>query len=154
MKQTCQRWSREVPKIQLFEKWGQIEIQKTLVSKQRPLRHTSGIFHQVIPRVEKIRHGIPSGRLTPANCSRRCPNPLGFGIWWHKYLNNIVEQDHRFIKRRVAPGLGFFSFRTAWRTLRGYEAMNMIRKGQIKGTEKEDVKGQVKFIENLFGLAS
>lgn len=53
-----------------------------------------------------------------------------------KYLNNIVEQDHCFIKRRVAPGLGFGSFRTAARTLRGHEAMNMIRKGQIEGVKK------------------
>lgn len=37
-----------------------------------------------------------------------------------KYLNNIVEQDHRFIKRLVRPGLGFSSFHTAWKTLRGY----------------------------------
>jgi transposase-like protein len=50
-----------------------------------------------------------------------------------KYLNNIVEQDHRFIKRLVNPGMGFSSFNTARRTLRGYEAMNMLRKGQIKG---------------------
>jgi transposase-like protein len=48
-----------------------------------------------------------------------------------KYLNNIVEQDHRFIKRLVNPGMGFGSFNTARRTLRGYEAMNMIRKGQL-----------------------
>ncbi len=48
-----------------------------------------------------------------------------------KYLNNIVEQDHRFIKRLVKPGLGFGSFRTAWRTVRGYEIMNVIRKGQL-----------------------
>jgi transposase, IS6 family len=47
-----------------------------------------------------------------------------------KYLNNIIEQDHRFIKRRVNPGLGFFSFNTARRTIGGYEVMNMIRKGQ------------------------
>ncbi len=44
-----------------------------------------------------------------------------------KYLNNMVEQDHRFIKRLVNPGMGFGSFNTARRTLRGYEAMNMIR---------------------------
>jgi transposase, IS6 family len=50
-----------------------------------------------------------------------------------KYLNNIVEQDHRFIKRRVKPGLGFFSFETAWSTLQGYESMNIIRKGQVYG---------------------
>jgi transposase, IS6 family len=36
-----------------------------------------------------------------------------------KYLNNIVEQDHHFIKRLVKPGMGFFSFETAWRTLQG-----------------------------------
>jgi transposase, IS6 family len=34
-----------------------------------------------------------------------------------KYLNNMVEQDHRFIKRRVKPGMGFFSFEMAWRTM-------------------------------------
>ena len=70
-----------------------------------------------------------------------------------KYLNNIIEQDHRFIKRRVAPGLGFASFQTAWKTLRGYETMNMIRKGQIKKVGKENIKGQIRFIENLFGVA-
>src|SRR5947209_16762108 len=53
-----------------------------------------------------------------------------------KYLNNIVEQDHRFIKRRVKPGLGFFSFERAWHTLQGYELMNMVGKGQIRGVEK------------------
>ncbi len=71
-----------------------------------------------------------------------------------KYLNNIVEQDHRFIKRRVVPGLGFGSFPTADRTLSGYEAMNMIRKGQIQGVDKKDIAGQVVFIENLFGIAA
>jgi transposase-like protein len=50
----------------------------------------------------------------------------------------IVEQGHRFIKRRVGPGLGFFSFETAWNTLQGYEVMNMVRKG--------DILGQVAFI--------
>ena len=47
-----------------------------------------------------------------------------------KYLNNIVEQDHRRIKRLVRPGLGFGGLRTARVTLAGYEAMAMIRKGQ------------------------
>jgi transposase-like protein len=44
------------------------------------------------------------------------------------YLNNIVEQDHRAIKRRVNACLGFRSFDGAQRTIQGYEAMNMIRK--------------------------
>jgi transposase, IS6 family len=71
-----------------------------------------------------------------------------------KYLNNLVEQDHRFIKRLVKPGLGFFSFQTAWRTLQGYEVMHMIRKGQVRGVEKGAIIGQMTFIASLFGVAA
>jgi transposase, IS6 family len=63
-----------------------------------------------------------------------------------KYLNNLIEQNHRFIKRLVKPGMGFFSFETAERTLQGYETMHMIRKGQMQGVNKGDVLGQVAFI--------
>ena len=70
-----------------------------------------------------------------------------------KYLNDIVEQDHRFIKRRVNPGLGFFSFNTARQTIGGYEAMNKIRKGQIEGIGKGDIRGQVRFVSSLFRIA-
>ena len=51
-------------------------------------------------------------------------------------MNNSVEKDHRFAKRRVKPCLGLFSYQTAWRTVRGYEMMNMIGKGQIEGVER------------------
>jgi transposase, IS6 family len=71
-----------------------------------------------------------------------------------KYLNNLIEQDHRFIKRRTNPGIGFGSFNIARRTIQGYEAMNMIRKGQIKGIEKGDVMGQISFIQEIFGVAA
>jgi len=71
-----------------------------------------------------------------------------------KYLNNLIEQDHRFIKRLTNPGLGFASFNTARRTIRGYESMNMIRKGQIKGVEKGDVMGQISFIHKIFGVVA
>jgi IS6 family transposase len=71
-----------------------------------------------------------------------------------KYLNNLIEQDHRFIKRLVKPGMGFFSFETAWRTLQGYEAMHMLRKGQMQGVNKGDVLGQVAFFATLFGVAA
>jgi transposase, IS6 family len=71
-----------------------------------------------------------------------------------KYLNNLVEQDHRFIKRLVKLGMGFFSFETAWRTLQGYEAMNMRRSGQIRGIEKGDSRKQAVYIAGLFGMAA
>jgi IS6 family transposase len=70
------------------------------------------------------------------------------------YLNNVVEQDHRFMKRLVKLGMGFFSFETAWRTLQGFEVMNMIRKGQMHGVDKGDIVNQVMFIASLFGVAS
>ena len=49
-----------------------------------------------------------------------------------KYLNNIIEQDHRRIKRLTRPMLGFKNFHAAQRTLAGIEMMTMIRKGQMK----------------------
>ncbi len=70
-----------------------------------------------------------------------------------KYLNNLVEQDHRFIKRLVKPGMGFFSFETAWRTLQGYEAIHMLRKGQMQGVSKGESLRQAAFIAELFGTA-
>jgi len=72
----------------------------------------------------------------------------------NKYLNNIVEQDHRFIKRLVKPGMGFGSFNTARRTIKGYEIMNMMRKGQIQGVEKGAVKERVLFINQIFGVVA
>jgi transposase, IS6 family len=83
------------------------------------------------------------GILPSASQLRRC-----------KYLNNIVEQDHRFIKRRVNPGLGFFNFNTARRTIGVYEVMNMIRKGQVEGIGKGDIRGQVRFVAGLFNVAA
>jgi transposase, IS6 family len=71
-----------------------------------------------------------------------------------KYLNNLIEQDHRFIKRLTKPGMGFFSFKTAWRTLQGYEIMNMMRKGQARGVAKGDVRGQIALVNKLFGMVA
>ena len=69
-----------------------------------------------------------------------------------KYLNNRIEQDHRHIKRIVKPMMGFKTFNSARRTLRGIEAMNMIRKGQVRWLPKDDIAGQVAFVSRLFGL--
>ena len=71
-----------------------------------------------------------------------------------KYLFNIVEQDHPWIKRLVEPGIGFGSFNTARRTLKGYEIMNMMRKGQIEGVEKGAVIERVKFINQIFEVVA
>jgi transposase-like protein len=71
-----------------------------------------------------------------------------------KYLNNIVEQDHRNVKRVIRPGLGFGGFWTARRTLAGYEAMAMIRKGQVRNMGGNDIRAQATFIARLFDVAA
>jgi transposase-like protein len=67
-------------------------------------------------------------------------------------LNNIVEQDHRFIKKRIAAALWFRSVSGALNTLQGFEAMHMIRKGQVRWLAKGDVVGNVRFVNRLFGI--
>ena len=70
-----------------------------------------------------------------------------------KYLNNLIEQDHRYTKTRVVASQNFRNFWSASRTILGYESMNMIRKGQIKNVERGDIVGQIKFIHSVFGIA-
>lgn len=57
--------------------------------------------------------------------------PISIEMVRRKYLNNIVEQDHRFIKRRTRPMLGFKAFASAAAALAGIEVANMIRKSQF-----------------------
>ena len=71
-----------------------------------------------------------------------------------QYLNNILEQDHRAIKRRVKAKQSFREFQAARRTIEGYEAMHMIRKGQARWVSDDDVRQQNQFIDQLFDLAA
>ena len=71
-----------------------------------------------------------------------------------QYLNNILEQDHRAIKRRVNAKQGFREFQAARRTIQGYEAVHMIRKGQARWVAGDDLLRQIQFIDSLFALAA
>ena len=71
-----------------------------------------------------------------------------------QYLNNVLEQDHRAIKRRVRAKQGFREVHAAWRTIEGYEAMHMIRKGQARWVSGSDVRRQIQFINKLFEVAA
>jgi transposase-like protein len=79
--------------------------------------------------------------------------PEGIQMRQVKYLNNIVEQDHRFIKKRVRSMLGFKTYETATSIVRGIEAMGMMKKGQVHQGVKS-AQNEVEFIHKLFGLAS
>ena len=67
------------------------------------------------------------------------------------YLNNVLEQDHRAIKRRVNASQHFRLFWAAWRTIAGYEAIHMIRKGQVFWSAADVKLGLLhRFILGLF----
>jgi putative transposase len=83
-------------------------------------------------------HGVPdkitidkSGANTAAVVSIKANTGLPIEMRQSKYLNNIVEQDHRAIKRITRPMLGFKTFRCARIVIAGIEVMHMIRKGQL-----------------------
>ena len=70
-----------------------------------------------------------------------------------QYLNNVLEQDHRVIKRRVRASQGFRSFWAAWRTIAGYEAIHMIRKGRACWSAAGVKVGQLhRYIVGMFVL--
>jgi transposase-like protein len=86
----------------------------------------------------------PEERIVPKECKLRRV----------KYLNNVIEQDHRFIKKKVRASRWFKSFHAGERTLEGIEAVNMMRKGQVKRLEGSDARGQATFVASLFGVAA
>ena len=83
-------------------------------------------------------------RIVPKDCKLRRV----------KYLNNVIEQDHRFVKKRVQASQCYKRFPTVERTLEGIEAMNMMRKGQVKRLAGGDAQGQAKFVASLFSIAA
>ncbi|PEZ34285.1 IS6 family transposase [Bacillus thuringiensis] len=70
-----------------------------------------------------------------------------------KYLNNIIEQDHRFIKKRIRNMLGLKSLQTATKIIAGIETMYMVKKGQTLQGEKS-VQRQIYLINKLFDLTA
>src|SRR5215207_5491585 len=83
-------------------------------------------------------------RIVPKDCKLRRV----------KYLNNVIEQDHRFVKKKVRASQCFKHFHTAERTLEGIEAVNMMRKGQVKRLAGSDAMGQARLVASLFQIAA
>lgn len=90
----------------------------------------NGVFEKV--NIDK------SGSNTCAlnNFNENLPDKQKVEIRQNKYLNNLIEQDHRFIKKRTKPMLGFKSFRSTRITIAGIENIHIIQKGQIAGFNK------------------
>ena len=102
-------------------------------------------------------HGVPktitidkSGANTVAIEGIRADSGADIQLRQSKYLNNIVEQDHRAIKRLVRPMLGFKSFRCARAIIAGIETMHMIKKGQLDGLKATTSSAADKFYSLAF----
>jgi transposase-like protein len=121
-------------------------------SAERFLRKTLKATHTQMPRVINV---DKNAAYPPAIDDLKAESQLlaTTELRQVKYLNNLVEQDHRFIKRLTKPRMGFGSFNTARRTLRGMEAMHMLCKGQVEAIDKGDVRAQIEFVSQLFGIA-
>lgn len=86
---------------------------------------------------------LVEGNLPPTSKLRRV-----------KYLNNVVENDHKSVKCKSRYRQWYQSFSTASATISGMETMRMIQKGQVKYVAMCDVRAQNQLINKLFGLAS
>ncbi|WP_144466789.1 IS6 family transposase [Bacillus nitratireducens] len=109
-------------------------------------------FHVSQPRVMTVDKN-PAYPIAIEQLKKEKSIPDGMQLRQQKYLNNIVEQDHRFIKKRIHSMLGFKCFDTATSILSGVEAMHMIKKEQID-LRDQSVQNQKKFIHQLFGLVA
>ncbi|PGT61165.1 IS6 family transposase, partial [Bacillus cereus] len=109
-------------------------------------------FHVSKPRVITV-DKKPAYPMAIEELKKEKKMLVGIQIRQAKYLSNIVEQDHRFIKKRVRSMLGLKSFRTAKSILSGIEVMHIIKKGPLTLKDKS-VQNQVKFIHQLFGMAA
>jgi IS6 family transposase len=70
-----------------------------------------------------------------------------------KYHNNVIEADHGKLKRRIKPTLGFKSMKTAYATIKGFELMHALRKGQASLWRlSAGIRGEVRLVARAFGL--
>ena len=72
-----------------------------------------------------------------------------------KYLNNVVEADHGKLKQLIRPVRGFKTLKTAYATLRGFEVMRALRKGQAAIFNlTQDIRGEARIVERAFGIGA
>lgn len=105
------------------------------------------------PRVITVNKN-PAYHIAIEQLKKEKSTPNGMRLRQQKYLNNLVEQDDRFIKKRIRSMLGFIKcFDTATSILSGVEAMHMIKKEQID-LRDPSVQNQKEFIHQLFELVA
>ncbi len=131
-----------------------------LLSAKRDKKAAKRFFRQALAR-ENVRHPrtVVTDRLKSypgALREMKRDGELGRFVRHQRgrWLDNLVEQDHRRVKRRTGPMLGFGSFWTARRILAGVEAMAMLSKGQVRVVPANDMPAQRAFVHRVFGVAA
>jgi eukaryotic-like serine/threonine-protein kinase len=134
------------------------ELETTAVRLRRKLgepaeslaRFNQPLEKALSPSLEALESGssaIPDSKKEGALRKRCRQRPV-------QYLNNILEQDHRAIKRRVNAKQGFREFQGARRMIQDHEAVHMIRKGQVRWVAGDNLLRQIQFIDRFFDLAT
>ena len=120
---------------------------------KRFLRKTLKAVHTSTPRVITVdKNSAYPKALKELKSAKKLPEIVK--LRQIKYLNNIVEQDHPWLERLVKPRMGFGSLNTARQTIRGYEIMNMMRKGQVVGVPKGAIIERILFLNQIFGVTA
>jgi len=129
-----------------------LSAKRDTVAAKRFLAKALGAANHPLPRVINTDN---DAAYPPAIVQLKVEGVLEVNCWHRpvQYLNNVLEQDHRAIKRRVRASQHFRSFWAARRTLAGYEAVHMIRKGQACWSAVGAKVGLLhRFIVGMFGL--
>jgi putative transposase len=155
-RQVSNNWRLDETYVRIKEKWKYLyrAVDKAgatvdfLLTARRDRKAALRFLHKAMGR-----HGLPakitidrSGANATAIESYNADHDAEIETRQVKYLNNIVEQDHRAIKR-MRPMLGFKSFWSAAITIAGIEIMHMIRKGQMRS------RGMLRPAEQFYPLA-
>ena len=116
-----------------------------LLCKERDAKAATRFFKKAIgnngvpQKINIDKSGANTAALEKINEERVKAGKKPIEVRRIKYLNNIIEQDHRFIKRLTRPMLGFKCFISAGITLAGIEIVRMIKKGQLKSSKSDEL---------------
>jgi transposase-like protein len=112
-----------------------------LLSEHRDVAAAKRFFTRAIeqhgPPVRITLDGYPATHAAVTELKKEGVLPSETKIWTSKYLNNIIEQDHRRVKQRIYPMLGFKNFRNATIAISGIELAQKIKKGQFNITQSK-----------------
>jgi transposase, IS6 family len=94
--------------------------------------------------------------LAELTAERKCPEALVHRQVKYlnvKYLNNVIEADHGKLKQLIRPVRGFKTLKTAYATIKGFEVMRALRKGQAAIFNlTRNMKGEARLVEHAFGI--